>query len=155
MIVYGALMNKANFKKKVYRRLNASPLSESISLSEMPIPDAPRKIIPTTATQGMQDTFKKTFLPLLIEVFELRQWVSSYKTKIGSTLSSSTDPIYKSPKEILSQLEQLQEDMKESQRWCEGVTLQIAKGIKEVKLTLRETEGGFFKRFLRRIKKWI
>lgn len=146
-------MNKSNFKKKVYRKLDASPLSESITLSQMSTPkEEPKKIIPSMATQGVREKFKKTFLPLLIEIFELRQSIDNYKTEL-QTQSISTEGATKTPQEILSRLEQLQKDIEESQRWCDGVILQIAKGIEEAKEALGEKEEGLIKRLIRRITK--
>lgn len=145
-------MNKSNFKKKVYRKLDASPLSESIAFSQMSTPKEPKKIIPSMATQGVREKFKKTFLPLLIEIFELRQSIDNYKTEL-QTQSISTEGVTKTPQEILSRLEQLQKDIEESQRWCDGVILQIAKGIEEAKEALGEKEEGLIKRLIRRITK--
>lgn len=139
-------MNKANFKKKVYRKLDSSPLSESISLSSITSTINPKKIIPSTATKGLREKFKMNFLPLLIDVFELRQMIDNYK-------SNSSESIEKSPQQILERLEELQGDIEETQRWCDGVILQIAKGIKEAKDALDEKEENLFKRLLRKIKK--
>ena len=86
------------------------------------------------------------FLPLLIDVFELRQMIDNYK-------SNSSESIEKSPQQILERLEELQGDIEETQRWCDGVILQIAKGIKEAKDALDEKEENLFKRLLRKIKK--
>ena len=139
-------MNKANFKKKVYRKLDTSPLSGTISLSSVTSTTKPKKIIPSIATKSLRDNFKKTFLPLLIDVFELRQMIDNYK-------SNPTDEIEKSPQQILERLEELQGDIEETQRWCEGVILQIAKGIEEAREALGEKEENLFKRLLRKIKK--
>ncbi len=136
-------MNKAKFKKKIYRKLDSSPLSESISLSSIAPNSKPKKIIPSTATQGLREKFKKTFLPLLIDVFELRQMIDNYK-------SDPSTNIEKSPQQILERLEELQGDIEETQRWCDGVILQIAKGIGEAKEALGEKEEGLLKRILNR-----
>jgi len=150
-------MNKANFKKKVYRKLDASPLSESISFSKMAAQGEPKKIIPSKATKGLREEFKKTFLPLLIDIFELRQAIDNYKSQVQSSHPIQTEKTSKSPQEILDRLEQLQKDIEESQRWCDGVILQISKGIEEAKEALAlvngEKEEGLLKRFLRRITK--
>ena len=150
-------MNKANFKKKVYRKLDASPLSESISLNKLASHGEPKKIIPSLATKGVREKFKKTFLPLLIEIFELRQSIDNYKTELQTNSAFPDENNSKSPQEILERLEQLQTDIEESQRWCDGVILQIAKGINEAKdaldLVSGEKETGLLKRFLKRITK--
>jgi len=150
-------MNKANFKKKVYRKLDTSPLSESISLSKMAPQGEPKKIILSMATKGLREEFKKTFLPLLIDVFELRQSIDNYKSQVQSSHPIQAEKISESPQEILNRLEQLQRDIEESQRWCDGVILQIAKGIEEAKEALALVNGekkkGLLKRLLRKIKK--
>ncbi|MCB1110338.1 MAG: hypothetical protein KDK64_05105 [Chlamydiia bacterium] len=147
------MMNKANFKKKVYRKLDASPLSETFSFSQPSPSENPKKIIPSMANKGLREKFKKTFLPLLIEIFELRQSIENYKTELQTTQTFGAETPSKSPQEILSRLEQLQRDIEESQRWCDGVILQIAKGIDEAKEALDKKEEGLLKRLLRRITK--
>jgi len=65
---------------------------------------------------------------MLIDVFELRQMVESAKLeKEGFPFVSPG----KSPQEILERLTGMQESILETQRWCEGVIGQIAKGIEE------------------------
>jgi len=143
------------FRKKVYSKLDSSPLSESIPPpSSFAAQSAPKKIIPTSATKGLREDFKKTFLPLLIDVFELRQMIENYKSQADSPLPMGK--VTKSPREILERLMQLQNDIEETQRWCEGVILQIAKGIEEATETLdmfegNEPEQGLLKKLL---KKW-
>jgi hypothetical protein len=44
--------------------------------------------------------------------------------------------ISKTPQEILAQLKQMQHDIEESQRWCNGVILQISKGVEEAQEAL-------------------
>jgi len=146
----------SKFHKKVYRKLDSSPLSESITLSSPPSNHKPKKIIPSTATKGLREDFKKTFLPLLIDVFELRQMIDNYKTQMQSSETVNIEMISKSPQEILERLEQLQKDIEESQRWCDGVILQIAKGIKEAKEALTLVNGtkeeSLLKRLIRRFR---
>lgn len=146
-------MNNQQFKKKVYRKLDRSPFSDRISFSRAEKKSEPKKIIPTKATQGIREEFKKTFLPLLIDIFELRQMIDAYKSHVDSPSSPLIENLSKSPQEIIEDLKQLQADVEESQRWCEGVILQIAKGIEEAKEALGEEEEGLIKRILRRIGK--
>lgn len=146
-------MNNQLFKKKVYRKLEHSPFADRISLSRVEKKSEPKKIIPTKATQGIREEFKKTFLPLLIDIFELRQMIDAYKSYVDSPSSPLIENLSKSPQEIIEDLKQLQADVEESQRWCEGVILQIAKGIEEAKEALGEEEEGLIKRILRRIGK--
>ena len=146
-------MNKSNFKKKVYQKLSTSPFKESISVNQTSSPKQPKKIIPTMATQGLREEFKKTFLPLLIEVFELRQSIENYTTQLRSPQRFSLGIDSKSPQEILSRLEVLQNDIEESERWCQGVILQIAKGVEEATRALGEREEGLIRRLIRRITK--
>ena len=75
-----------------------------------------------------------------------RQMIDNYK-------SDPSEGGEKSPQQILKRLEVLQGDIEETQRWCDGVILQIAKGIEEAKEALGEKEESLLKRILRRIKK--
>lgn len=152
-----AKMDKNHFKKKIYKKLDSSPLSESISLSNVSSKSEPKKIIASSATKGLREEFKKTFLPLLIDVFELRQMIDNYKSELESSASIQLEKISKSPQEILKRLEQLQTDIEESQRWCDGIILQISKGIEEAKEALKlvngEKEQGIIKKLLGKITK--
>ncbi|NGX50821.1 MAG: hypothetical protein K1060chlam2_00672 [Chlamydiae bacterium] len=147
----------AKFHKKVYCKLDSSPFSESINLSRPSPESEPKKIIPTGATKGVREDFKKTFLPLLIDVFELRQMIDNYKTQMQNSGSIQIEMVSKSPQEILERLEQLQKDIEESQRWCDGVILQLSKGIKEAKEALALVNGvraeSLLKRLLRKFKR--
>ncbi len=123
----------SKFHKKVYKKLEASPLPSSIpSFSHEA---ATKKIIPSIATTGMREEFTKTFLPIMIDVFEMRQMIDTYKTESNAP-SIPLGKETKSPKEILKKLEERQADIEEARRWCDGVILQIAKGIEEAKEAL-------------------
>ena len=145
------------FRKKVYKKLDSSPLSQTIpSFSQKP---SEKKIILTSATKGLREEFKKTFLPLLIDIFELRQMIDNHKSQKESP-SVPLGKVSKSPREILEQLEQRQKDIEEAQRWCDGVILQIAKGIEEAKEALAildqdttQEKPGLLKRLLKFGKK--
>lgn len=139
-------MNKQSFKKKVYRKLDASPLSGNIAPTSPSSKEPPKKIVPSTEGVGLREKFKKTFLPLLIEVFELRQMIDSYE--LGSMKT-----VEKSPEEIINHLEGLQKNIEEIQRWSEGVSSQIKRGLEEARETFGEKEENLIKRLLRRIKK--
>ena len=146
----------SKFHKKIYQKLESSHFSELLTLLKPP-KNKPKKIIPTTATKGLREDFKKIFLPLLIDVFELRQMIDNYKTQIQSNGKVNIEMISKSPEEILERLEQLQKDIEESQRWCDGVVLQIAKGISEAKNALfivnKSKSNSILKRLIRKFTK--
>ncbi|MBM3193819.1 MAG: hypothetical protein FJZ59_06290 [Chlamydiae bacterium] len=97
-----------------------------------------KKIIPSTKIGGLREDFKKIFLPLLIDIFELRQQVQNYKQGLKTPFRANDKP--SCPKEILARLTELQEGIGESRRWCEGVILQIAKGIDDAKEALQFIE---------------
>lgn len=103
-----------------------------------------KKIVPTSRISGMREEFKKTFLPLLIDVFELRQMIESHKSMAKNHLPFTLHPPKKSPQEILDRLRELQKEIEESQRWCDGVVCQIAKGIEEAKEALQFIENSSF-----------
>lgn len=116
-----------------------------------------KKIIPSGATKGVREEFKKTFLPLLIDIFELRQTIENHKSRLQSDHPFPIGNVSKSPQEILQRLEELQTDIEEAQRWCDGVILQIAKGIEEARETLKlingEKQKNFFKKLIGLIKR--
>lgn len=101
-----------------------------------------KKIVPTSKISGLREEFKKTFLPLLIDVFELRQMMASHRSSAKSHLPFDIHAPRKSPREILCRLEELQKEIEESQRWCEGVVHQISKGIEETKEALQFIENS-------------
>ncbi|MEX0961523.1 MAG: hypothetical protein WDZ28_01540 [Simkaniaceae bacterium] len=137
--------NTSYFHKKVYK-LDHSPIGDHIGSETLKknadSSKSDKKIIPSLRLSGLREEYKKTFLPLLIETFELRQMLENYQAKQDPLLP---DFLFqkgeKSPQEILNKLEQLQKGVEESQRWCNGLVLQIAKGIEEAKdiLELIET----------------
>ena len=136
----GSPSQSNQFQRKVYKKLDSSPLSQTI-----PPPThshSEKKIIPSRATRGLREEFKKIFLPLLIDSFELRQTIDNQKSEKGSSSPLMEKSACKSPKEILKRLEQMQADILEAQRWCDGVILQIAKGIEEAKKALILLEEG-------------
>ncbi|MBI3212141.1 MAG: hypothetical protein HYZ47_05650 [Simkania negevensis] len=160
------LEKSTRFHKKVYTKLKASPLSGSIpsdSISSLQSKGSTKKIIPSSATKGLREEFKRTFLPLLIEIFELRQMTENHRAKQQSPSPLNLGKASKSPREILERLEQLQKEMEESQRWGAGVILQILKGIEEAKSTLEvsnDKQSGFStssskKTSIGILKKWL
>jgi hypothetical protein len=125
--------NQSNqfFRKKVYASIYAPKKTEEEKTNL-------KKIVPSTKISGIREEFKKVFLPLLIDVFELRRSAQNYKIKTKSSILNSSKPA--DPEEILKKLQELQMDIEESRRWCEGVILQIQKGIDEAKEALQFIE---------------
>ncbi len=134
-------LSKPKQKDKKYSKLKSSSLLHFFASKSSSQTKAKKKIIATNIQPGLREEFKKTFLPLLIDVFELRQMIETYKTQKTSPELSYLGKVSKTPQEILKQLEQLQNDVEESQRWCNGVILQISKGIKEAKEALELLEN--------------
>jgi len=99
------------FHKKVYTKIYA-PHEKGLSI---------KKIIPSSKRSGLREEFKRIFLPLLIDIFELKRSMAS-------------------PNEVLKRLTELQLEIEESRKWCEGVILQVAKGIEEAKEALQFIE---------------
>lgn len=154
--------------KKTYSHLHESPFADRFQPSKASSLEGRKKIIPTLAHSGLRDAFKKTFLPLLIDIFELRQMIDTYKIHNQSPQLRYFGKVSKTPQEILTQLKQIQQDIEESQRWCEGVIVQISKGIKEaqealelitpdspLKTTLSSKPRFSLQILLARIKRWI
>ena len=122
----------SGFRKKVYTKMYHSSISALKASSQKPA----KKIIPTPNKASLREEFKKTFLPLLIDVYELRKMIQNYKVKSSTLFMTRSNTKIKSPQEILKHLTQLQQDIEESQKWCDGVILEISKGIKEAKEAL-------------------
>jgi hypothetical protein len=122
-------------QKKTYSHLRDSPFSSHFKPS-LTSQESKKKIIPTAAHSGLREDYKKIFLPLLIDIFELRQMIDTYKVQQQSPKLRYFGKVSKTPQEILLQLQHMQLDIEESQRWCEGVILQISKGIQEAKEAL-------------------
>lgn len=123
----------ATFHKKVFTRLNTSscPIEALTSMHAQENVLPHKKIVASIATGHLREDFKKTFLPLLVDVFELRQMICSHLEE--KLMEEWEGKKLKSPEEILRDLESLQKDVEETLRWCNGVSLQIAKGIEETK----------------------
>lgn len=92
-----------------------------------------KKIVTSSAHSSLRELFKKTFLPLLIDVSELRLKLEDCKLQKTSGRLFQIGSMDKSPEDILKRLEQLQDDIAETRRWCEGVISQIDRGIEETK----------------------
>jgi 16S rRNA C967 or C1407 C5-methylase (RsmB/RsmF family) len=136
-------MKNEQFQKKIYTKLSSGSVGE-ILFPHSPQRDEktpPKKIKSTPKPQSMREEFKKTFLPLLIDVFELRQMIENHKMHRQKPFQFPIDKISKTPHEILEQLHLLQAEIEESQKWCKGVILQISKGIAEAKETLEYLEN--------------
>ena len=116
------------FRKKVYARIYDPSQRENTG-------EKIKKIIPSSKMSGLREDFKKVFLPLLIDVFELRKKIQNYK--IDRPHSFVLQEAIPPPQEILTRLTALQSDIEDSRRWCEGVILQISKGIEEAKEALQ------------------
>jgi|GEM_PF-929595 len=121
-------------EKKVYSHLFTSPFSDRFKPSISSC-TSEKKIVVTTLHCGLREEFKKMFLPLLIDIFELRQLIDTYKLQKQSRSFQHLGKASKTPEEIMVKLREMQADIEESQRWCDGVIRQIAKGIQEAQET--------------------
>lgn len=118
-----------NYKRKVYTHL-----STDHSLKTLPLPqkrECEKKIIPSESLRGIREEFKKVFLPLLIEVFELRQQIDTFKMQQEGAPAIEELKIH--PEQALKRLMQIQETVQETMRWCEGVIPQIGKAITDAR----------------------
>lgn len=144
---------KPYFHRKVYK-LDQSPISNSFRQEIPETSSSCKKIIATTPLSGLRESYKKIFLPLLIEVFELRQMAENWRTQKETDLSITLEKIEKSPSEILDKLEEMKCDVEESQRWCNSLLLQLEKAIQEaqklpgIKEKVRETKLPLLKKLL-------
>ena len=119
------------FRKKVYTTMYTPTSFNSQKTKGTSL----KKILPSPKMESVKKELKKMFLPLFIDIFELRQRIQNYKTT--SPFSSRNE---KSPKEILEHLTFLKNDIEEAQRWCEGIVLQIVKSVEEAKKVLNNPD---------------
>lgn len=107
-----------------------------------------KKIVPSN-TLLLRETFKKTFLPLLTDVFELRQMIENHTMRTSLLFTRKIE----APEHVLHKLEQMKCEMEESRRWCEGVILQISRGIEEAEQACKPTQKrSLWKKLLRKKK---
>ncbi|MCF7806587.1 MAG: hypothetical protein K9M07_00370 [Simkaniaceae bacterium] len=129
------------FQKKVYTKLSASKITDQVSSSISQIGASKgTKIVATSVNNNLREGFKKMFLPLLIDIFELRQATQNFKNRMFSEELIETSIADQPPEQILEKLEEIQMQIQEAQNWCEGVVVQISKGIHEAKVLLEEIE---------------
>jgi len=129
------------FRKKVYTKLTTSNLTDKVSNSLSQLNEAKgKKIIATKVNPTLREGFKKMFLPLLIDIFELRQATQTCHNQMFSDEVLDFSIANKSPEQIMEKLEEIQNQVQEAQNWCDGVVLQISRGIKEAKEVLKEIE---------------
>ena len=131
------------FKKKVFSKLESSPLANKIDVSSPDVitpAGSGKKIIFSSPKSGVREEFKRTFLPLLIDVSELRQMIENYKAQKDQPYLLSLGKLSKTPEEVLKELESMQTDIEEAKRWCSGVILQISQAITEAKEALAPLE---------------
>lgn len=131
------------FHKKVYSKLSDSPLGDALHENVHKRRETGKRIVPSSPLSGRREEFKSSFLPLLIDVFELRQMIKNHKqAENGSPIPLGK--LSKTPEEVLQQLESMQNEVEEAQRWFDGVILQVSKGVEEAKevLGISETKKG-------------
>lgn len=101
-------------EKKVYSHLFTSPFSDRFKPSISSC-TSEKKIVVTTLHCGLREEFKKMFLPLLIDIFELRQLIDTYKLQKQSRSFQHLGKASKTPEEIMVKLREMQADIEESQ----------------------------------------
>lgn len=78
-----------------------------------------------SALNTLRDQIKKTMIPLLIKVFQLKLELNQSISLPSRLQPKSTEP----PEAILAQLQSLDEDLKLLMLWCESSRHQIAKAL--------------------------
>jgi hypothetical protein len=123
--------------KKKFSKITAL----SLGVSPKPQDEAkPKKIIATKVKKDLRETFRKTFLPLLIDVFELKQMVSTYKLHKESPELRYLGKVQKKPTEVLKELEEMHNDVEETLLWCNGVMKQVSKAMQEAKQVIEDDQ---------------
>jgi hypothetical protein len=131
-----------NYQKKVFTRLTHSDLSAinpQKTLHAFQSPPLNKKIVATSLSHHVREQFKKTFVPLLIEVFELRQQLSNIEHDNSSPFSTSSTLCVD---EITAKLQRLKKEIEETKRWCEGVELQIEKGLQDAQKLIQRHQAS-------------
>ena len=143
------------FRKKVYTKLTTSELTGRVSDSISQISEAKgTKIIPTQVSSTLRGGFKQLFLPVLIDIFELRQSVANCKNQAEYEKMFEKSLDTKCPEQILEKLQMIQKQVEEAKNWCDSVTLQLGKGICEAKELLGQKcheQKGTSRSFLKAI----
>jgi len=92
----------------------------------------PKKIIAARIENSVRVALQRTFLPLLIEVFELKgQMQSLIAQKKDPRLKVIEKPVTLTPDQVIDRMRGIQENVEETMRWCEGLLSQLKKGIEE------------------------
>lgn len=115
--------------KKKYSKIASLELGVALR----PHSEPTKKIIATKVTGELLETYRKTFLPLLIEVFELRQALSTHKLHVETPELRHLGKVHQTPEEILSRLEEIHDNIQETLLWCNGTIKQVEKAIEEAK----------------------
>ena len=149
------LMERTKFHKKVYSKLDRPSVTQTVGTRALKPGDMKgKRIVPTSALCSLREQFKKSFLPLLIDIFELRQMISNRKAEDEGSplpLGKTSRP----PKEILKELEAKQHEVEEVQRWFSGVISQISKGIEEVREMIEDEEVTEEQSALSKLRDWM
>ena len=146
---------KTQFHKKVYSKLDRSPFSRDVGARALKSNELKgKRIVPTSVISSLREQFKKSFLPLLIEIFEMRQMIANHKAESeGSPLPLGK--LNRSPEEILAALKAKQEEVEEAQRWMSGVISQISKGIEETKEMMESADFNQNESALSKLRDWM
>ncbi|MCI5052546.1 MAG: hypothetical protein MRY21_05355 [Simkaniaceae bacterium] len=108
-----------------------------------------KQIIPTQSKSSFRDRHRELYLPILIQVFELRGKLDQLRSPdplTGPSESAAT---------ILEKLTSLETEISESRRWCDGVILQLSKALEEARKLLPEEEEEKSVSLIDRIKGWF
>lgn len=92
-----------------------------------------KKLVAARIENSIRIVLQRTFVPLLIEIFELRQAIDNLYLKKQDPKNLLCEKMVKTPEEILSRLEEIRENVAETLRWSEGLMLQIEKNLEEIK----------------------
>jgi len=106
------------------------------------------KIIPTEHLSA--DKYRDAFLPMLITINELRALITA--------LNSGHDPYVNSqetPVSIQAKLNKIEDELKESMRWCQSVQLQLDKAKSEVNDLAPTTEDLSYRFTFQRVSKHL
>ncbi|OGN61282.1 MAG: hypothetical protein A3F09_01795 [Chlamydiae bacterium RIFCSPHIGHO2_12_FULL_49_11] len=141
--------------RKIYTKLPQAGSAFASTIQQANTASQNTKKISATQTpdKGLKHEYKKAFLPLLIEVYEMRQLLDNRKLNRSTSLNLFADA--RSPEQVLEKFLMLQKDVEETKRWCDGALKQIEKGIMEARSLVNEPAGNVASTKRSWIKRWI
>lgn len=92
-----------------------------------------KKIVAARIENSIRTALQRTFVPLLIEIFEARQAIDILHMRKNEPELAAFEKIARTPEEIIERLVEIRENIEETLRWGEGLQRQVQKTLEEAK----------------------